>query len=55
MLAADGRSNPQIAAELFISRRTVEFHLRGAFRKLRVSSREELSAALDEEQVADAP
>jgi DNA-binding CsgD family transcriptional regulator len=46
-LAAQGRSNPQIAAELFLSRRTVEFHLRGAFRKLGISSREELAGRLN--------
>ncbi len=45
-LAAGGRSNPDIAAELYISRRTVEFHLRGAFRKLEVSSRRALAEAL---------
>lgn len=45
-MAAAGRSNPDIAAELYISRRTVEFHLRGAFRKLEVASRGELAEAL---------
>lgn len=46
-LAAEGRSNPQIAAELFISRKTVEFHLQGVYRKLGVSSRGELPGELD--------
>jgi DNA-binding CsgD family transcriptional regulator len=45
-LAAAGRSNPDIAAELFVSRKTVEFHLSNAFRKLAVGSRDELLDAL---------
>jgi DNA-binding CsgD family transcriptional regulator len=45
-LAAAGRSNPDIAAELFVSRKTVEFHLSNAFRKLAVGSRDELLQAL---------
>jgi DNA-binding NarL/FixJ family response regulator len=46
-LAVEGKTNPQIAAELFLSKKTVETHLRNIFRKLDVSSRVALVQAVD--------
>lgn len=46
-LVVDRRTNPEIAAALFLSPKTVESHLRNAFRKLDVSSRIELARAVE--------
>src|ERR1035438_4924617 len=47
-LAADGQTNPEIGAQLFLSPRTVEWHLTKMFGKLGISSRKELRAALSD-------
>jgi DNA-binding CsgD family transcriptional regulator/tetratricopeptide (TPR) repeat protein len=47
-LAGEGLSNPEIAGRLFLSPRTVEYHLHKVFVKLRISSRVQLPAAIGE-------
>jgi DNA-binding CsgD family transcriptional regulator len=45
-MAAAGKSNPEIAQALYLTRRTVETHLTHAYQKLGIASREELATAL---------
>ena len=44
--AGDGQTNPEIGARLFLSPRTVEWHLHKVFTKLGISSRKDLPRAL---------
>ena len=52
-LATDGKTNAQIAQQLFVTLRTVETHLTHAYQKLDINRRTELQAALDRSSAAD--
>ncbi len=48
---ARGLSNADVAAQLFLSRRTIDFHLRNVFAKLRITSRTELAHLVAQQAV----
>ena len=45
-MARDGASNQDIATELFVSRKTIEYHLHKVFTKLGISTRQQLEYVL---------
>jgi DNA-binding CsgD family transcriptional regulator len=47
-LAAEGHSNPEIARRLFVTPKTVEYHLRNVYRKLDIKGRQQLATALQQ-------
>jgi DNA-binding CsgD family transcriptional regulator len=49
-LASDGKTTREVAAALFLSPKTIEYHLRHVYRKLGVASRDELRAALEQQR-----
>jgi DNA-binding CsgD family transcriptional regulator len=53
-LARDGMSNPEIASYLFISRRTVEYHLHNVFAKLGIRSRVQIGDAWPDDSGGEA-
>jgi DNA-binding NarL/FixJ family response regulator len=54
-LAREGLSNPDIGARLFISARTIQYHLGKVFAKLAISSRSQLDRVLFGDPATDRP
>ena len=53
LLVSEGRTNAEVGRAVFLSTRTVEFHLSRAYRKLGVASRTELARQMASAQPAD--
>jgi DNA-binding CsgD family transcriptional regulator len=51
MLLAEGHTTREAAAKLFLSPKTVEYHLRNVYRKLGIHSREELAQEFTRKQL----
>src|SRR5215217_6258140 len=54
-LAREGLSNPEIGGRLFISARTVQYHLHKVFAKLAIGSRGQLARALSGDRATTRP
>jgi DNA-binding NarL/FixJ family response regulator len=55
ILAADGKTNREVGKQLFLSPKTIEWHLGHVYRKLGISSRSKLVRALEERQLVASP
>jgi DNA-binding CsgD family transcriptional regulator len=55
MVLAEGRTTREAATKLFLSPKTIEYHLRNAYRKLGINSRDALKQALKEQPTANLP
>lgn len=54
-LVCDGRTNAEIAAALYLSKKTVETHIRNIFGKLQVSSRLEIARLVERQRMSEVP
>jgi DNA-binding NarL/FixJ family response regulator len=54
LLVADGRSNPEIAAQMFLSRRTIQSHVSSILAKLGLKSRVEIAISAHRRTPSDA-
>jgi DNA-binding NarL/FixJ family response regulator len=55
LAVGEGQTNKEVAASLFLSHKTIEYHLHNVYRKLDVRSRAQLAAHLTREGLAIAP